>query len=128
MTTLARAGLQSPGSKDATPRPIESLPSLPFPVTRLDYLGDLDAAGLAIAATACATAETAGIPAGPAAPLWALLIDQPPRRRPASPRRRRPAAHRLAPRTDQERAADLLRSGKAIPQEALRYDVLTDAL
>jgi hypothetical protein len=29
--------------------PLESLPSLPFPVTRLDYLGDLDAAGLAIA-------------------------------------------------------------------------------
>jgi hypothetical protein len=49
------------------------------PLPRLKYLGDLDAAGLAIGATACATAEAVGIPAGPAAPLWALLIDQPPR-------------------------------------------------
>src|SRR5690242_11303679 len=29
--------------------PLESLPSLPFPVSRLDYLGDFDAAGLEIA-------------------------------------------------------------------------------
>jgi hypothetical protein len=107
--------------------PIESLPRLPFPVTRLDYLGDLDAAGLAIAATACAIAETAGIPAGPAAPLWKLLIVQPPR-----PDREVPNAdaRRLTawlPEQIREPAADLLRSGKAIPQEALRYDVLASA-
>ena len=48
-------------------RPLESLPDLPFTVTRLDYLGDLDPAGLAIAATACATAERVGIAAQPAA-------------------------------------------------------------
>ena len=104
--------------------PIESLPDLPFPVTRLDYLGDLDAAGLAIAATACATAETAGVPAGPAAPLWRLLINQSPR-----PDRevREADARKLTtwlPEQIRERAVDLLRSGKAIPQEALRCDVL----
>lgn len=107
--------------------PIESLPCLPFPVTRMDYLGDLDAAGLAIAATACATAETAGIPAGPAAPLWALLINQTPRRDKPIPDG---VARRLTawlPEQIRERAADLLCSGQAIPQEALRYDVLTSA-
>jgi hypothetical protein len=107
--------------------PLESLPSLPFPVTRLDYLGDLDAAGLAIAATACATAETVGIPAGPAVPLWVLLINQPPR-----PGRKVPDADacRLTawlPTEIRDRAAELLRSGKAIPQEAVRYDVLASS-
>ncbi len=107
--------------------PLESLPCLPFPVTCMDYLGDLDAAGLAIAATACATAETAGIPARPAAPLWALLIDQ-------TPRPEKPVpdgdARRLTawlPEQIRERASDLLRSGQAIPQEALRYDVLASS-
>jgi hypothetical protein len=104
--------------------PLESLPGLPFRVTRLDYLGDLDAAGLAIAATACATTETVGIPAGPAAPLWALLIDQSPRAD-----RKAPAANACQltawlPAEIRKRAAELLRSGQAIPQEALRYDVL----
>ncbi len=107
--------------------PLESLPSLPFRVTRVDYLGDLDAAGLAIAATACATAETVGIPAGPAAPLWALLLDQPPR-----PDRKVPNADacRLTawlPADIRERAVELLLSGKAIPQEAVRYDVLVSS-
>jgi len=60
-------------------RTLESLPGLPFPVTHLDYLGDLDTAGLAIAVNACATAERAGVPAAPATQLWALLIDQPSR-------------------------------------------------
>jgi hypothetical protein len=105
--------------------PLESLPALPFPVTRLDYLGDLDGPGLAIAATACAIAETAGIPAGPAAPLWALLIDQPSR-----PDRQVPDsdARRLTawlPERLREPAAELLHAGRAIPQEALRIDVLT---
>jgi hypothetical protein len=104
--------------------PLESLPSLPFPVTHLDYLGDLDVAGLAIAATACAITETVGIPAGPAVPLWALLIDQPPRldRKVPDVDARRLTA--WLPAEIRERAAELLRSGKAIPQEAVRYDVL----
>ncbi|HUZ55900.1 MAG TPA: hypothetical protein VMU94_25655 [Streptosporangiaceae bacterium] len=104
--------------------PLESLPGLPFPVTRLDYLGDLDSAGLDIAATACATAETAGIPAGPAVLLWALLIEQSPRadrKIPGADARRLTA---WLPAEIRERAAELLRSGQAIPQEALRYDVL----
>jgi hypothetical protein len=49
--------------------PLESMPDLPFTVTGLDYLGDLDAAGLTIAATACATAERKSIAARPAAAL-----------------------------------------------------------
>lgn len=104
--------------------PLESLPSLPFPVTRLDYLGDLDAAGLAIAATACAIAETAGVAAGPAAPLWELLIDQPsrPDRETSDADARKLTA--WLPVQIRERAVGLLCSGKAIPQEALRYDVL----
>ncbi len=105
--------------------PIESLPCLPFPVTRMDYLGDLDAAGLAIAATACATAETTGIPAGPAAPLWALLINQTPRRDKPIPDGDARRLTAWLPEQIRQRAADLLRSGQAIPQEALRYDVLT---
>jgi hypothetical protein len=93
----------------------------------MDYIGDLDAAGLAIAATACATAETTGIPAGPAAPLWALLIDQTPR--PDKPVPDGDARRLTAwlPEQIRERASDLLRSGQAIPQEALRYDVLASS-
>jgi hypothetical protein len=104
--------------------PIEALLSLPFPVTRLDYLGDLDAAGLAIAAKACAIAKTVGVPAGPAAPLWELLIDQPSRagREVCDADARKLTA--WLPEQIRERAASLLRSGKVIPQEVLRYDVL----
>jgi hypothetical protein len=104
--------------------PIESLTRLPFRVTRVDYLGDLDAAGLAIAKAACATAEVAGVPAGPAAPLWRLLISQPPRQaREVGEADARQLAMWL-PDHIREQAVDLLRSGKAVPQEALRYDVL----
>lgn len=104
--------------------PLESLPDLPFTVTRLDYLGDLDAAGLAIAAAACATAQRAGVTAGPATRLWALLIEQPAR---ADREIQEVDARRLAawlPEEVRERAVALLRSGRAIPQEALRLDVL----
>lgn len=107
--------------------PLESLKDLPFLVTRLDYLGDLDAAGLEIAATACATAELAAVPAGPATQLWELLVARPPRPgRLVSTQQ----AGRLAlwlPPTVREAAVELLTSGHAIPQEALRYDVLTGA-
>ena len=104
--------------------PIEALLSLPFPVTRLDYLGDLDAAGLAIAAKVCATAEIVGVPARPAAPLWKLLIDQPARK---GAKVFEMDARKLAawlPEEIRERTASLLQSGQAIPQEVLRYDVL----
>jgi hypothetical protein len=59
--------------------PLESLTTLPFSVTRLDYLGDLDAAGLTIAASACAVAELTGVPARPATQLWELLLTRPSR-------------------------------------------------
>jgi hypothetical protein len=106
--------------------PLESLPGLPFPVTRLEYLGDLDAAGLAIAVDACATAECVGVPAGPATQLWALLIERPSR---ADREVNDCEAERhigWLPAEVRERANKLLRSGRAIPQEALRFDLLTE--
>ncbi|MEV5644040.1 hypothetical protein AB0L67_28410 [Streptomyces flaveolus] len=106
--------------------PLESLATLPFPVTRLDYLGDLDTAGLQIAATACATAERAGVQAGPAERLWALLVTQPPR--PARPTLDTEARELVSwlPGPVRHPARRLLVSGQAIPQEALRFDVLSD--
>lgn len=108
--------------------PLESLLDLPFRVTRLDYLGDLDAAGLEIASTACATAEATGVPAGPAAQLWELLVARPSRqgRRVDDAQARQLVA--WLPETVQARAMTLLTEGQAIPQEALRYDVLAPAL
>jgi hypothetical protein len=106
--------------------PLESLPGLPFPVTRLDYLGDLDAAGLAIAASACATVKCVGVPAGPATELWTLLIEQPSR---ADREVKDCEADRLTewlPPEARACANELLRSGRAIPQEALRFDILTE--
>ena len=107
--------------------PLESLADLPFHVTRLDYLGDLDQAGLSIAATACAIAERVGVSAGPAARLWALLVEQP--ARPDREIREADARMLIAwlPESVRERAFTLLRSGQAIPQEALRFNVLMDA-
>ncbi|MGW3102834.1 hypothetical protein [Streptomyces sp. NPDC001100] len=106
--------------------PLESLAALPFPVTRLDYLGDLDAAGLQIAATACATAERAGIPAGPAERLWAMLVTRP--SRPARPTSDAKARELVAwlPAPVRDQAYGLLVTGQAVPQEALRFDVLSD--
>lgn len=109
--------------------PLESLPDLPFTVTRLDYLGDFDPAGLSIAATACATAKRASIAAQPATILWELLINQPPR----------PGSHEVSsidarkliewlPASLRDQAFELLTSGQVIPQEALRFDVLAAAL
>lgn len=108
--------------------PLESLPSLPFPVSRLDYLGDFDAAGLEIAMAACATSERTGISAGPAAPLWTLLLNQPSRPGPPVPDTDARQLTAWLPEQLRARATELLRTGKEIPQEALRYDVLTDAL
>jgi hypothetical protein len=108
--------------------PLESLPDLPFTVTRLDYLGDLDPPGLTIAATACAIAERTGIPAQPAAALWELLLSQP--SRPGNHAISRTDARKLAewlPASLRERACELLGSGQVIPQEALRFDVLAEA-
>lgn len=108
--------------------PLESLANLPFTATRLDYLGDLDAAGLQIAATACATAERTGMPAGPASSLWELLIRQPSRPgREIDCAQARDLASWL-PETIRDRAATMLVQGRRIPQEALRYDVLEPAL
>lgn len=108
--------------------PLESMVTLPFQVTRVDYLGDLDAPGLQIAVTACAIVNRIGIPAGPAEALWALLVEQPPRSGDAvSPQR----AHDLTdwlPEGVRERAVALLTEGKAVPQEALRFDLLDLAL
>jgi hypothetical protein len=101
--------------------PLESLPDLPFTVTRLDYLGDLDPPGLTIAATACAIAERAGIPAQPAAALWELLLSQP--SRPGNHAVSQTDARKLAewlPASLHERARELLGSGQVIPQEALQ--------
>jgi hypothetical protein len=108
--------------------PLESLADLPFTITRLDYLGDLDPAGLAIAAAACSAAKHAGVPAGPADRLWALLIDQPTR---AGRKVDEIDALRLVrwlPEQLREPASALLVAGRAIPQEALRFDVVADAL
>jgi hypothetical protein len=108
--------------------PLESLADLPFTATRLDYLGDLDAPGLAIAAAACAAAQRAGVAAGPAAQLWTLLVDQPTR---AGGKVHEPTARKLVawlPEAIRERALALLTAGRAIPQEALRFDLLIDAL
>jgi hypothetical protein len=92
----------------------------------VDYLGDMDAAGLQIASTACATAEREGIPAGPAEQLWALLVIQP--TRPAPPTSNSTARELVAwlPASVRDQAHRLLVTGKAVPQEALRFDVLRD--
>jgi hypothetical protein len=108
--------------------PLESLPDLPFTVTRLDYLGDLDAAGLAIAAAACATAERNGVAAQPAADLWALLLSQP--SRPGGGPVSQTDARKLTewlPESLRDPACELLASGHVIPQEALRFDILVKA-
>ena len=108
--------------------PLESLPDLPFTVTRLDYLGDLDAAGLAIAAAACATAERNGVAAQPAAELWALLLSQP--SRPGGGPVSQADARKLTewlPGSLRDPACELLTSGHVIPQEALRFDILVKA-
>jgi hypothetical protein len=108
--------------------PLESLADLPFRITRLDYLGDLDPAGLAIAAAACTAARHAGVPAGPADRLWALLIDQPTR---VGRKVDEIDALRLVgwlPEELRERASALLVAGRAIPQEALRFDVVSHVL
>jgi hypothetical protein len=108
--------------------PLESLPNLPFTVTRLDYLGDLDAAGLSIAARACSTAESVGIAAQPAIALWELLVKQPsrPGNHEVSPADARKFAEWL-PASLRDQVCELLASGQVIPQEALRFDVLAAA-
>lgn len=108
--------------------PLLSLQDLPFSVTRLDYLGDLDPAGLEIAVSACAAANAAGVPAGPADQLWELLVSSP--SRPGRPIEHE-QAERLStwlPETVSQRAVTLLVEGRCVPQEALRYDVLVPVL
>jgi hypothetical protein len=108
--------------------PLEAIRDLPFTATRMDYLGDLDPAGLAIAATACDIATGIGVPAWPAARLWELLAAQPAR---SGPRMSEADARGLAhwlPESLHKRAIDLFTAGQRIPQEALRFDLLADVL
>jgi hypothetical protein len=108
--------------------PLEALRTLPFPVTRFDYLGDLDPAGLSIAATACAVAESVGTPAQPAEQLWELLVRQPHR---PGPTLAEVEARRLVewlPPSIRDDAQALFTGGRRVPQEALRTELLTDAL
>jgi hypothetical protein len=108
--------------------PLESLPDLPFTVTRLDYLGDLDPAGLAIASEACAVVGRVGIRAGPADQLWILLASQLSR---PGPMAQTVTARQLVdwlPIPIRDRAYTLLVTGRSIPQEALRFDILQRAL
>jgi hypothetical protein len=68
------------------------------------------------------------VPAGPADRLWALLIDQPTRE---GRKVDEIEALRLVgwlPEQLRERASSLLVAGRAIPQEALRFDVVADVL
>lgn len=108
--------------------PLESLTTLPFPVLRMDYLGDLDSAGLAIAATACAVAESAGVPSGPCTWLWELLATRPARSGDTIPDETAGQLVSWLPPTVQQTARALLTSGQVVPQEALRYDILANEL
>ncbi|NED43496.1 hypothetical protein [Amycolatopsis sp. SID8362] len=108
--------------------PLESLAALPFTVTRLDYLGDLDAPGLEIAAAACAVARRSGIPAGPAVALWTLLAQQPSRSGATVEPGRAKALTAWLPNGVREHAFGLLTNDRAVPQEALRFDLLDRAL
>lgn len=88
----------------------------------------LEAAGLAIAATACVTAERNGVAAQPAAELWALLLSQP--SRPGRGATSQADARKLTewlPVPLRDLACELLAPGHIIPQEALRFDILTEA-
>lgn len=108
--------------------PLESLANLPFTVTRMDYLGDLDAAGLAIAQTACAIAQRAAVPAGPAESLWQLLVTMPTRVGGTVPEAEADRLVAWLPPAIRAKARAVLLAGRAIPQEALRYDILVDDL
>ncbi|MFI6172955.1 hypothetical protein ACIBCN_39685 [Nocardia sp. NPDC051052] len=108
--------------------PLESLVDMPFIVERLDYIGDLDPAGLEIAEAACMTSERVGVPAGPATDLWDLLIKQASRPGRAVNETRARQLVSWLPEQTRDRAAALLIDGRRIPQEALRYDILELAL
>jgi hypothetical protein len=68
-------------------------------------------------------------PAHPAAALWELLLSQP--SRPGNHAVSQSDARKLAewlPASLRVRASELLESRQVIPQEALRFDVLAEAL
>jgi hypothetical protein len=108
--------------------PLESLPDLPFTITRLDYLGDFDPAGLSIAITVCETVTRIGIAAGPAGQLWTRLLQQPDRPGPSTSDADAYALTAWLPPDLHNRARELLITGRAIPQEALRIELLTGEL
>lgn len=106
--------------------PLASLSDLPFRVDAMEYLGDLDADGLAIARAACQAAEAAGVPAGPCGWLWDLLVVQPSRAGGSAPADVDVTVAWL-PEQVRADARALLAAGRMIPQEAIRYDVLASA-
>jgi hypothetical protein len=99
-------------------------------VTRIDYVGDLDAAGLRIAVSASRAAQQAGLPSVTAAAgLHRAMLDGAarlghPTGWPAPPGRAR-ATERLdallafIPRDVQADVEALLRSGNRVPEEVL---------
>ena len=85
-------------------------------------------AGLAIAATACAVAESVGTPAQPAEQLWELLVQQPHRPGPTVAEAEARRLVKWLPASIRYDALALFTGGRRVPQEALRMELLVDTL
>jgi hypothetical protein len=98
---------------------------LPAPISAVDYWGDLDPNGLAIARDVIRAALSVGLVARPHPTLWKLMLAEEPVPHAKAPRSFDPLLLDLLPAGLRTRASDVLSARMRIPQERVGYERLS---
>jgi Wadjet protein JetD, C-terminal len=106
------------------PKTVPAALELPRPIDAVDYWGDLDPKGLAIAHEVVDVAATFGLTGLAHPTLWRLMLSEEPVHHPKAPRSFDPSVLNVLPANLRPRAEEVLSARKRIPQERLGYERL----
>lgn len=107
------------------PKTVPAALDLPGPITSIDYWGDLDISGLAIAREVVLVARASGLAGSAHAKLWRLLLAQAPSASPSGARPYDPSLLDVLPDDLRASADEVLASGGRIAQERVGYERLS---
>lgn len=107
------------------PKTVPAALDLPAPISSIDYWGDLDLKGLAIARDVVHAARDSGLAGSPHPRLWQLLLAQEPSVSSLEPRPFDRSLLDVLPEDLRTTAGDVLSSGARIAQERVGYEKLS---
>lgn len=107
------------------PKTVPAALELPRPITAIDYWGDLDVSGLAIARDVMLAARASGMTGASHPRLWRLLLAEDPSASPSGPRAYDRSLLDVLPDDLRLTADHVLAAGGRIAQERVGYDRLS---